>query len=34
MTVQQYLPVKNLITLSLEKDGVYLGNGHRWDTAQ
>lgn len=34
MTVQQYLPVKNLITLSLAKDGVYLGNGHRWDTKQ
>ena len=34
MTVQQYLPVKNLITLSLAKDGVYLGNGHRWDTRQ
>ena len=30
MDAQKFLPVKNLITLSLDKDGRYLGNAHRW----
>lgn len=31
---QDYLPVKNLITISLEHEGSYLGNAHRWDCQQ
>lgn len=27
-------PLKNLITISLSKDGVYLGNAHRWQKNQ
>ena len=34
MKEEKFLPVKNLITLSLDKDGVYLGNAHRWATRQ
>ncbi len=34
MDANRFLPVKNLITLSLDKDGVYLGNAHRWDPKQ
>lgn len=34
MQADQFLPVKNLITISLDKDGQYIGNAHRWDTNQ
>lgn len=34
MTAEQFLPVKNLITLSLEREGIYLGNAHRWAPEQ
>ena len=34
MTAEQFLPVKNLITLSLAREGVYLGNAHRWAPEQ
>ena len=34
MKKESFLPVKNLITISLDKDGVYLGNAHRWATTQ
>lgn len=34
MDADQFLPVKNLITLSLEREGVYLGNAHRWAPQQ
>ena len=34
MQADKFLPVKNLITISLDKDGQYIGNAHRWDTAQ
>ena len=34
MRAEQFLPVKNLITISLDKDGQYIGNAHRWDTDQ
>jgi len=34
MQSEQFFPIKNLITLSLERDGVYLGNAHRWQTEQ
>ena len=34
MDAQQFLPIKNLITLSLEREGVYLGNAHRWAPEQ
>ncbi|HBI64116.1 MAG TPA: hypothetical protein DDX51_03255 [Clostridiales bacterium] len=34
MEKESFLPVKNLITISLDKDGVYLGNAHRWATEQ
>ena len=29
-----FLPIKNLITLSVGKDGKYLGNAHRWEPEQ
>lgn len=29
-----YLPLKNLITLSLDWNSTYLGNAHRWDNRQ
>lgn len=29
-----YLPIKNLITLSLDHGARYLGNAHRWDSDQ
>lgn len=29
-----YLPLKNLITISLDHNGTYLGNAHRWDNRQ
>lgn len=32
MEKEHYIPVKNLITISLDKDGVYLGNAHRWES--
>ena len=28
------MPIKNLITNSLEREGVYLGNAHRWAPEQ
>ena len=34
MDAQQFLPIKNLITLSLEREGIYLGNAHRWAPEQ
>ena len=34
MTAEQFLPVKNLITLSLAREGIYLGNAHRWAPEQ
>lgn len=34
MQADRFLPVKNLITISLDKDGRYIGNAHRWDTNQ
>ena len=34
MTAEQFLPVKNLITLSLAREGVSLGNAHRWAPEQ
>ena len=34
MRTEQFLPVKNLITISLDKDGQYIGNAHRWATEQ
>ena len=34
MQTDRFLPVKNLITISLDKDGQYVGNAHRWDTDQ
>ncbi|MGM9630485.1 hypothetical protein [Butyricicoccus sp.] len=34
MTVEQYIPIKNLITLSLAWEGIYLGNAHRWAPQQ
>lgn len=34
MTAEQFLPVKNLITLSLAREGGYLGNAHRWAPEQ
>lgn len=34
MDAARFLPVKNLVTLSLDKDGQYLGNAHRWATVQ
>lgn len=34
MNKESFLPVKNLITISLDKDGMYLGNAHRWATTQ
>lgn len=34
MEKEHFLPIKNLVTLSLDKDGVYLGNAHRWATRQ
>lgn len=30
----RFLPIKNLITLSVSKDGKYLGNAHRWEPEQ
>lgn len=34
MAAEQFLPIKNLITISLEREGVYLGNAHRWAPEQ
>ena len=34
MPVDKFLPVKNLVTISLDKGGQYVGNAHRWDTDQ
>lgn len=34
MDENRFLPVKNLVTLSVDCQGVYLGNAHRWDTQQ
>ena len=34
MDENKFLLVKNLITLSLDKEGEYLGNAHRWDMKQ
>lgn len=34
MQPEQFLPVKNLITISLMREGVYLGNAHRWAPEQ
>ena len=34
MQEEKFIPIKNLITLSLDKDGVYLGNAHRWAPQQ
>ncbi|MDO5132586.1 MAG: hypothetical protein Q4D81_06355 [Eubacteriales bacterium] len=34
MEKEHFIPIKNLITISLDKDGVYLGNAHRWATSQ
>lgn len=30
MKAEQFLPVKNLITVSLKQEEQYLGNAHRW----
>lgn len=32
--VSSYIPIKNLITISVDHEGNYLGNAHRWDTNQ
>lgn len=34
MEAGRFLPVKNLITVSLDREGVCLGNAHRWATEQ
>lgn len=34
MSAEQFMPVKNLITVSLTREGVYIGNAHRWATEQ
>lgn len=34
METAQFVPVKNLITLSLDHEGQYLGNAHRWAPQQ
>ncbi len=34
MDWKRHMPVKNLITLSLDREGVYLGNAHRWNKQQ
>lgn len=34
MDVSSMCPLKNLITVSLSKDGSYLGNAHRWACSQ
>ena len=34
MNEDSFMPIKNLITISLDKDGVYLGNAHRWAPQQ
>lgn len=34
MNEEEFVPIKNLITLSLDKEGVYLGNAHRWAPQQ
>lgn len=34
MKVSSMCPLKNLITVSLSKDGIYLGNAHRWACSQ
>ncbi len=31
---EKYFPMKNLLTISLDLDGEYLGNAHRWDSNQ
>lgn len=34
MRAEQFMPIKNLITISLEWEGIYLGNAHRWAPEQ
>ena len=34
MEASGFLPLKNLITLSLSREGVYMGNAHRWQASQ
>lgn len=34
MKEENFIPIKNLVTISLDKDGVYLGNAHRWAPQQ
>ncbi len=34
MKADQFMPIKNLITISLEREGIYLGNAHRWAPKQ
>jgi len=31
---KQFIPLKNLVTLSLQHEGEYLGNAHRWNMNQ
>lgn len=34
MEWNKYMPIKNLITISLDHEGVYIGNAHRWRKQQ
>lgn len=34
MEAEQFMPIKNLITISLAREGIYLGNAHRWAPEQ
>ncbi len=31
---EKYFPLKNLLTISLDVNGEYIGNAHRWDSNQ